>query len=267
MVRLALIVIVLMLAPAGCGSLIVTQQSVESLAGRRGFAWQTHEREGFVIYVEPATVAAEQIDAIASEAREARRQVLAYLEEPPYEPIVSIFVVDSRDRMKDLIGRPSNATAYYTSNSLCLVWTDTWRGGATHELLHVLAMNQWGVAERWVNEGMAVDAAGPWQGLDVHAVCKHLRTRDELPSLNDITRRFNQLPGVVSYPAAGSFVRYVREAYGLDTLRMVWDGGRRELPAATGMALDDLETAWHEVLEQADARGIEYGVRVFDGDR
>jgi hypothetical protein len=258
---IALALAPLLLTPAGCGSLIVTQQSVKSLAGRRGFTWSTHPFDGFVLYVEPDSAAARDLDGVKADARRARQRVLTYLKEPMYEPTVSIFVVDTRERMKDLIGRRSNAMAYHTTNVLCLVWADTWRIGATHELLHVVAMNRWGVPERWVNEGMAVDAARLWRGHDLHALCKHLRAQGELPSLADVTRRYDRLPGLVAYPAAGSFVRFLRESHGLETLRQVWDGGRRVLPAATGMHMEAIETVWLAVVDAAEAEGIQYDIK------
>lgn len=243
---------------SGCGSLIVTQRSVESLADSNGFTWEMHESDGLILYVEAGSPAAGNVETIATDADSARQRVLAYLQEAPYEPAVSIFVVGDRDRMKDLVGRRSNGTGYYTSNALCLVGTDGIRHGATHELLHVIAMNLWGVPQRWVNEGAAVDAAGPWQGYDVHAVCKQLQAEDALPSLRDLTRRFDTLPSLVKYPAAGSFVRFLRSNYGIDSVRRVWHDGRRALPDVTGMELAALEAAWLEVVERSDATGIEY---------
>lgn len=258
--RFALALAVLLGASGGCRSLIVTQRSVESLAGERGFEWETHDVDGFVVYFEPGSAASRDLEAIGADAIHARRRVDDYIGETAYEPTVSIFVVDTRARMKDLIGRASNATAYYTSNALCLVWADTWRVGAAHELFHIVAMNRWGVPDRWVNEGMAVDCAGPWRGLDTHAVCKLLRSRGELPRLSELIRRFDRLPGLVVYPAAGSFVRYVRETHGLDALRQVWHGGRKYFPAATGLSMDELEAAWLAIVDQADAKGITYEV-------
>jgi hypothetical protein len=211
-----------------------------------------------VVYFEPGSAASRDLEAIGADAIRARQRVHDYVGGTAYEPTVSIFVVDTRARMKDLIGRPSNATAYYTSNALCLVWADTWRVGATHELFHVVAMNQWGVPDRWLNEGMAVDCAGPWRGLDPHAVCKLLQSRGELPTLLELIRRFDRLPGLVAYPAAGSFVRYVRETHGLETLLRVWQGGQVDLPAATGLNMDAIEAAWLEIVDQADANGINY---------
>jgi hypothetical protein len=148
----------LLLVP-GCGSLIVTQQSVESLATRRGFTWIEKPIDGFVIYVEPSSIAATEIEAVQANARRARE-----------------------------------------------------------------------------------------------SVCD----RGELPSLVELTRRFDGQPTLVSYPAAGSLVRYLHETHGLQAVRQVWDGGRDALPSATGMDRDAIETAWLAVVDQADATGIEY---------
>lgn len=244
----------------GCESLIATQKSLADLEDRRGFTWETHDdADGFVIHVEPESTASRNVEAVAANARHAKERVLRYLDETDYAPTVSIFAVEDRDRMEDLIGRRTNATAYHASNALCLIWSGSGRASATHELLHVVAMNTWGVPDRWVNEGAAVDATGPWRGHDLHAVCKRRRADGTLPSLSDITRRFNALPSTDSYPAAGSFIRYLRETYGLATLRAVWDGGDRVLPEVTGLDLAALEAAWLDVVEQADAGNVEPG--------
>jgi hypothetical protein len=251
-----LAVLAIAITGVGCESLIVTQKSVQDLIARPGFSWEIHPRDAIVTYVEPGSAAAGNVSTIAEDAARAKREVLTYLGEDVYEPTISVFVVDSRQRMKDLTGRATQGTGFYSSNSICIVWTGRIR--TTHEMLHIIAMNVWGVPARWVNEGAAVDAAGPWLDEDVHAVSKVLLARGKLPTLDGITRRFNDLPTRISYPAAGSFVRYLRETYGRDALRRVWQRGRRELPRVTGMSVAELEAAWLDVVRAADAEGVEY---------
>ena len=242
---------------SGCGSLIVTQRSVESLANEGGFNWETRKTDSFVLYAESGSTAATDLNEIEAGARRSKERVLAYLQEPAFEPTVAVFLVENRDRMNDLIGRRPNATAFLSSNALCLVWSESLKVGATHELLHIVAMQLWGVPERWVNEGTAVDATGSWHGHDLHSVCKDLRADGYLPSLRDLTQHFGRVPDLVTYPAAGSFVSFLRETYGLGTVRQVWNDGRGALPEATGMDLDSLEAAWLAVVENA-AWDIEY---------
>jgi len=257
------LVMMLMLTVAGtflggCGSLIVTQQSVEDLRDRRGFSWTTHESDAFTIYAEDGLAPSEEMPAIADAADESKRIVLSTLDLAVYEPRISVFLVSSRDRMRDLIGRRTNATGYHSSNSVCIVWTLSGRSGLRHEMVHVIAMNEWGIPERWLNEGLAVDAAGPWIGRDVDAVCRILREHGDLPSLQDLTRRFDKLPSAVSYPAAGSFVRFLRESYGIETVREVWTGGGRSLTSSTGRTTEELESAWLARVDRAPIDGVTY---------
>ncbi len=70
---------------------------------------------------------------------------------------------------------------------------------------------------------------------------------------------YAKLPGLVSYPAAGSFMRYLYETHGLETVKAVWGGDT--LPEATGMSVDELDVVWRRVLASADAEGITYEVK------
>lgn len=255
-IRLLMMLTVAGIFLGGCGSLIVTQRSVEDLRDRRGFTWATHESDAFTIYAEDGLATRAELPAIADAAAESKRTVLSALDLEVYEPRISVFLVSSRDRMRDLIGRRTNATGYHASNSLCIVWTLSGRSGLRHEMVHVIAMNEWGIPERWLNEGLAVDAAGPWIGRDVDAVCRILRERGELPTLQDLTRRFDKLPSAVSYPAVGSFVRFLRDSYGIETVREIWTEGRRSLTSSTGRPTEELESAWLTRVDLAPIDGV-----------
>ena len=175
-----------------------------------------------------------QIEAIELDAEASRRHVLEVIGADGYPDRVSIFVVGSRPRMAALIGWETNGTAFHETNTMCVVVTDRIPIRATHELLHVVATNLWGVPQRWINEGLAVYAAGTWHGHDLHALCRLLHRRGDLPGLADLTRRFKRLPDRASYPAVGSFVRYLAETYGDGAVKTVREGGARALPVATG---------------------------------
>jgi hypothetical protein len=64
---------------SGCGSLIVTQRSVESLANEGGFNWETRKTDSFVLYAESGSTAATDLDEIEAGARRSKDRVLAYL--------------------------------------------------------------------------------------------------------------------------------------------------------------------------------------------
>ena len=96
-----------------------------------------------------------------------------------------------------------------------------------------------------------MDADAPGRGTDLHGATARLRADGRLPSLQKLTTRFGSYPSRESYPAVGSFTRYVRETWGFDTLRAVWDGGHRALPEATGTDLETLEAGWLDAVAAA----------------
>ena len=243
---------------AGCGQIMLSQPSAESLAARGGFQWQTSHTAHFDIHVESGSPVALQIEAIELDAEASRRHVLDVLDADGYPSRISIFVVGSRPRMAALIGWETNGTAFHETNTMCIVVTDCIRIRATHELLHVVATNLWGVPQRWINEGLAVYAAGTWHGHDLHALCRFLHRRGDLPGLADLTGRFKRLPDRESYPAVGSFVRDLAETHGVEAVKTVWEGGARALPVATGLSVAELEAQWIAFLAHADDSGIEY---------
>lgn len=236
---------------AGCGSLIVIAPEAEALERRSGFAWESMTVEGYDIFLEAGPVAADQRGTIADAAQRGRRQVLRYLDLEGDVPTVSLFVVADRSRLAALIGRETSGTGFYETDVLCIVSDGDTLSLITHELLHVVAMNAWGVPERWINEGAAVDADTMLRGVDVHASCRRLDERGELPALRDLIRRFDRYPSSISYRAAGSFVRWLREAHGHAALRSTWSGGAAALPEVTGMDLDAIEAAWLSAIDAA----------------
>jgi hypothetical protein len=52
----------------GCGSLIVTQRSVESLADSSGFTWEMHEFDKLYLYVEAGSAASGDVETLWTDA-------------------------------------------------------------------------------------------------------------------------------------------------------------------------------------------------------
>jgi len=81
---------------AGCGQIMLSQPSAESLVARGGFQWQTSHTAHFDIHVESGSPAALQIETIELDAEASRRHVLEVIDADGYPSRVSIFVVGSR---------------------------------------------------------------------------------------------------------------------------------------------------------------------------
>jgi hypothetical protein len=118
-----------------------------------------------------------------------------------------------------------------------------------HEIMHVLAMNLWGLPGLpygWVSEGLAVLAQGECRGYDLHRLAGSMHERDLLVPIDTLINQFWEQDDVVAYVQAGSFIRYVYEAYGRDILRAVWQHGAAGLVEVIGQTVTELEAEWRE---------------------
>ena len=228
---------------------------------RRGFSWATESTEHYNLYYETDSMTANSVAAVRVEAEREWEQVLKFLGIQQYEERVSIFLVESKKRMKDLNGLSVSATGFSQSNTICLIPHLSPPSNVGHELLHIMAMNNWSIPDRWINEGLAVAYGGQILEFEIHALAKHLLERDQLPSVYELTHRFTRLQNRRSYPAAGSFVRFLYDHYGLTTVRKIWDSGISGLEQATGVSMHEIEQDWLQVVREANSEGI-----VFDED-
>lgn len=123
-----------------------------------------------------------------------------------------------------------------------------------HESMHLLARHMWGApGTLFMNEGVAVAADG-WYRNSAHAWARYSRDRGEIPALTEFISPHGwcAVPSGVSYPAAGSFVDYVRKCCGLEAVHRLWVAGPAGFEAAvleaTGRTLEELERAWRASL-------------------
>ena len=132
-------------------------------------------------------------------------------------------------------------------------------GVLAHEVVHVVAGNAArgpfdvsGTLGGWVPnpgliEGVAVAVEWPeHDGMNPHQLSLAMKQLDQLPELDRVMGLgFLALPARRAYTAAGSFVRWVLDTRGAETLRRVHREG--SLDALGSVA--DLERAWHSFLD------------------
>ena len=139
-----------------------------------------------------------------------------------------------------------------------------------HEVVHVYTA-MIGRPSDFFNEGIAVsfqtdpssgDFTARFNGQQVHSACRQSLAMGMLPlpvSRYVVTSEFRNMPDMVlSYRMAGSFMLYLTERYGLETvLRFFAQGGGRDESLGTirsrmdsvfGASLDDIERGWLDML-------------------
>ena len=109
------------LLQAGCGLIILSHPRASELVNRSSFSWTKDITEHFDLFCEAESKTAGQVAAVRIEAEQEWEKVLTFLKEEQYDQRVSIFLVQSKQRMKDLIGLSISATGFNQTNKICLI--------------------------------------------------------------------------------------------------------------------------------------------------
>jgi hypothetical protein len=222
-----------------------------------------------VIWFDRATTTPERAALLAAEHEFRWTQLQAFFGFAPPRRIGS-YVYASAAQKKRLMGAAGTSFEDALHDELHINAADDPHPVLTHEMAHLFAAH----LDRWLpvcpliglHEGIAV--AAEWSeesgrlGLTPHAASAAM---DSLGLLPDLRRGLGAIgfwtqPGARAYTAAGSFVRFLIDTYGMARFRVAWRGGRFE--AAYGKPLEALLGEWRALLagqrlEPADLRRAE----------
>ena len=170
-----------------------------------------------------------------------------------------VFVVASEARMYSLMGVRSTGHAW--GSIITMVYKQEFRDVGTHETCHNMTRLLWGNSHAlWVNEGLAVYSETNWRGVPLHQLAKWLLDRGKMIPLKDLIAEglHKKYSDMITYPELGSFVKFVYEKYGRDSVKELWWRGAKGARKAFGKPLDTVEQEWLAALRQIDATSVQY---------
>lgn len=258
MVRLTRPLLIYFLCCAALHCQVPKAFRTSTLRSRPGFHWVVEQSAHYSFYFEAASPAARDIAHIKDVMESEYAHITALLGVGQASLHTDAFIVDSRTRMKQLCGHESNGLS--AGSVLLFVYGEVTALGA-HEETHLLSQHLWGAPHGvWLSEGLAVYSDDTWRGYQLHGVCKRLKTEGKLlpfASLLD-DREFNGTSSMVTYPEAGSFIKFLYERYGVNAVRSLWEKGAVGIPSVIGKPLELVESEWLEVIDKSpDAKGYD----------
>ena len=262
--KLALVIVflsALTIPVDGCGLIVINPDySSEELLKNPGFSWERDSSVSFDIYYESNSWAAHNILAIKRNADSALERILILLHEPSYPHRLNYFFVKNRTEMGRLINQETNGRAFPGGQILCAIVNDSARALGSHEMFHVIAINVWGSTDDWVNEGMAVYSDNTWWNQDLHKLANYLRDKQKLLTLNELTNRFQRNDQVITYPEAGSFLKYLYETFGEENIEILWKQGLGAFCQSVHKTTFELEHYWLAAIGRFDTTNIKYEI-------
>jgi hypothetical protein len=194
------------------------------------FTWQTREPDHFRIHFQPGSYAADHIDQFVEDAEQARTNGLRVLGATTFEPRIDVFHLESKDQMKRITDYAVGGWTDPVARTVLLVRRSASNQGERHEIAHVLSHNLWGHSHDWgttgwMSEALATYAGGPCSGYSIDEIVAYLDRHGELIPLDSLALQFRSYDDLIAYLQAGSFFGYIRETYGLDRVRALWERG------------------------------------------
>lgn len=136
---------------------------------------------------------------------------------------ITYFRFRNRPHLEEITGRSVNAYAESDQNRIFTIW-----GTDTHESVHILMEQHRLRAPYFFNEGISVAHSGNfeqdifiphWGGADFHLLTQTFLHDEQLPSLDQCLNDFRKIDSNLSYPIAGSFVRFLIDRHGIEKVK------------------------------------------------
>jgi|LauGreDrversion4_2_1035121.scaffolds.fasta_scaffold196131_2 hypothetical protein len=178
---------------------------------------------------------------------------------PAGEP-VPVLVTASRRRFAPVLSPTTKGfrgVLIDGSPVIILVVNDSVRPYTRHEVMHDVAFKLWGVADQrvtWLSEAMATFADGNCQGVPNIVVARDLLQANPQLTIEELANNFWSI-GVLNrhgaYVLGASFVEFVWQRGGRDSVRRLWSTG--EWPQARDLGgsplSQELSSAWRDYVK------------------
>ncbi|NOZ75669.1 MAG: hypothetical protein GXO90_09935 [FCB group bacterium] len=225
------------------------------------FRWEQDRTEHFRYYFEPNSTAAEKIENTKKFLENNYGELLRLMGIEYYEPEINFFMLESRKKMSILFGYETNGKSFPEYNTTYSVMGKNTDALAMHEICHILSNNVFGnYQEAWINEGLAVYSDNNWWGYDLHRISNYLLENNKIIPFAELMNDMGSYNSLVTYPEAGSIVKYIYETYGLQSIKILWREGSESMPKATGRDLNQLESEWKAAIKKYATQNVNYEI-------
>ena len=236
---------------------------VETLSNS-SFRWQKDSTKHFNFYYDSRFIPNGYVDSAKVIFEKEYPELLRFLGVKKYKEKLNLFMVDSRKDMGKLIGMETNGIASPKDNTVYSIFNANVKTYGKHEFCHVISINEWGMyKEVWLSEGLAVNSDDNWWGYDLHSLANYLYSKNKLIPIKEIIKNFHKYESLITYPECGSFVKYIKDKYGLALVKELWKDGATVFEKRLDKNISSIEQEWLQEIKKHNYTNIDYGKKVF----
>lgn len=220
------------------------------------------ETDHFVIHHPQTERFVDRRDALAEDHEFRYREMRRFFEtNPGDDEKIHSFVYANRDQKAKLMGGRRTQVARVWLSEMHLLWPRYGHHMLAHELAHVftrpfgsgplrLSATGWFGINMGLVEGIATAADWPVDAMTPHQAAAALNRSGLAPDLRDIVGAggFWTTASRRAYTLTGSFLRYLRDEYGIDEVKDAYRRG--DFQTAFGKSSEQLVGEWEEFLSE-----------------
>ena len=223
------------------------------------FDWTKDSTQHYDYYYEKNSITSNYIDSTKFYYEKGFIKLLEYLGIHSYDKKLSMFMLDSRDRMEQLVGMKTNGAAHPIDKTIYNIFNDTIKSYGNHETCHIIASDEWGRSQfAWIGEGLAVNSEDTWWQYELHSLANYLYNKEKLVSIEELVNNFHNYSNIITYPESGSFVKFIKEKYGLETIKKLYKEGTIVFENQLNKNLYIIEQEWLKEIKKFDYTNIRY---------
>jgi tetratricopeptide (TPR) repeat protein len=222
------------------------------------------ETEHFVIHYPQTERFTDQRAALAEDHEFRYREMKAFFDtDPASDTKIHSFVYRNRDQKAKLMGGRRTMVARIWLKEMHILWPRYGHHLLAHELAHVftypfgsgplrLSADMWVGVNMGLVEGIATAADWPVDEMTPHQAAAALRQVGLAPDLRGIIGAggFWTSASSRAYTLTGSFLRFLRERYGIEQVKAAYGTG--DFRPAFGKSADTLITEWEAYLRDVE---------------
>lgn len=217
---------------------------------------------------------------VVRKTKEYIAQCLELINEKPFDDSIHIYLVPTRNDMKNLIGGPIGGMAglkskYNPENSIYCVYGRK-HSSLKHEIMHMVVDLKWndkiGSNLLWLSEGLATFAGPDAEDCDGHIIEEryvHFLQNDILFGA-DILVEFNieneKIQRKIAYNQSAYIVQYLLGNFGVRKLKCLWESDMDNFKEIYGIKFNDLILEINERLNRKYPTPIHFNWKGFTLD-
>lgn len=172
--------------------------------------------------------------------KNAIRSDLKLLKAESYSDSIRFEFMNSRQELKNILGFGPAGAAVVEEKKVYFVTNNMVKNvPIKHEIMHVIACGLWGYpsdGSLWVNEGLATLAENNCSGFNVESIYAYFNEKHMLIPIDSLVSNFYRQPDMIAYHQSAYIVQYLKDHFGIDKLKLLWQRGFDNFEKIYGMS-------------------------------